>query len=107
MDGKLDGDVAALAILSPIYEAALGHDCAASPRMPGVGCCQKLGFVGEGEILMSLEDLGRDLCFYANKVTPPNWNIYTDPSEHRCTHSTLNIHILLIDTTPNDYLSSL
>jgi hypothetical protein len=52
---------------------------------------------------MNLENLGKDLCYYANKVTPPNWNIYTDPSEHRCAHRTLNIHILLIDTTPSEW----
>ena len=52
---------------------------------------------------MNLEDLKRDLCRYANKVIPPNWNIYTDPSEHRCSPRTLNIHLLLIDFTPSDW----
>lgn len=107
MDGKLDDGVSSLLILSAIYEAALDHYCAASARIPGVSCCQKSGFVGEGEIFMNLEELGKDLCYYANKATPPNWYIYTDPSEHRCSHRTLNIHILSIDTTPYEYLSSL
>ncbi len=52
---------------------------------------------------MDLQDLGKDLCAYANKVIPPNWNIYTDPSEHRCSPRALNIHVLLIDTTPLDW----
>jgi hypothetical protein len=56
-----------------------------------------------GEIFMNLEGLGIDLCRYANKVTPPNWNIYTDPSEHKCSPRALNIHLLLIDTTPSDW----
>jgi hypothetical protein len=60
--------------------------------------------VDEGEISMNLEDLGKDLCFYADKVIPPNWNIYTDSSEHRCSHRALNIHILLMDTTPSDWV---
>lgn len=52
---------------------------------------------------MNLKDLGKDLCTYADKFIPPNWNIYTDPSEHRCSHRALNIHVLLIDTTPSDW----
>jgi len=52
---------------------------------------------------MNLETLGKDLCIYANKITPPNWNIYTGPSEHKCLPRALNIHLLLIDTTPLDW----
>lgn len=56
-----------------------------------------------GETSMDMEGLGKDLCDYANKVTPLNWNVYTDPSEHRCLHRALNIHISLIDTTTSDW----
>jgi hypothetical protein len=52
---------------------------------------------------VNLEGLGRDLCDYANKVAPPNWNIYTRPPEHKCSNRTLNIHIVLIDMTPSDW----
>jgi hypothetical protein len=53
---------------------------------------------------MDLEGLGKNLCYFANMVTPPNWNIYTDTTEHICSHRTLNIHLLLIDTTPSDWV---
>ena len=53
---------------------------------------------------MDLDGLGKDLCYYAAKITPPNWNIYTDPSEHKCSPRALNIHLLLIDTTPSDWV---
>jgi hypothetical protein len=52
---------------------------------------------------MNLEALGKDLCSYADEITPPNWNIYTDPSGHICSPRALNIHILLLDTTPSDW----
>jgi hypothetical protein len=57
-----------------------------------------------GEKFMSLETLAKDLCFYANMVTPPNWNIFTNTTDHRCLHRTLNIHLLLIDITPLDWV---
>lgn len=53
---------------------------------------------------MNLETLEKDLCIYANKITPPNWNIYTDPSEHKCLPRALNINLLLIETTPLDWV---
>jgi hypothetical protein len=59
--------------------------------------------VDENEIIMNLADLGQDLCYYANEVTPPNWNIYTDPSKYRCSHRALNIRVFLINTTPSEW----
>lgn len=53
---------------------------------------------------MNLETLAKDLCYYANMVTPPNWNIFTNTTDHRCLHRTLNIHLLLIDITPLDWV---
>jgi hypothetical protein len=53
---------------------------------------------------MNLEALAKDLCYYADMVTPPNWNIFTDTTEHRYSNRTLNIHLLLIDMTPSDWV---
>jgi hypothetical protein len=55
---------------------------------------------------MEIEKISQEIKQFAEKIVPPNWNIYYDPEEFRYKPGTLNIH-LLIQKEKNDELSPL